>query len=201
MPKKLTGDKKCSIGAKCKGACIAKDKDCLIGNSPAVSVAASKIIADAKGELKPWPKEIKSVAFGRFEVVHSGHEKLFDKADLVLLSKATPAHVEQLSRLYPTKKFTTIEKGLFNYLATFKSPAPNVVLGEDNKSLGDQLLKYKVADKITIIPRESVGSTASSSRARELFRKGSSPADLVKERLFSNLDRATYAQKLALNLE
>lgn len=194
MPAKK--EKKCSLGAKCKGTCIEKSKQCLITNEPKVAITATKL----KIDTRPWPKKIDSVAFGRFEVVHTGHEKLFNKADLVIVSKATENHIKELSKLYPDKKFETVEKGLFNYLATFKSPAPNVILGEDNKALGDQLLKYGLAKKITLIPRESVGSTASSSRARELFRAGASPQSLVDSGLFSTLDRATYAQKIALNL-
>lgn len=188
--------KACNIGAKCKATCIAKGKDCLLTNEPKVSIAATKL----KGDLKPWPKAIKSVAWGRFEVVHSGHEQLFNKAEKVLASKATERHIKTLSKLYPKLKFESVDKGLFNYLAGFKTPAPNVILGEDNKSLGDQLLKYGLATKVTIIPRESVGSMASSSLARKEFRAGTSPQALVDSGLFSNLDRAIYAQKLALDL-
>lgn len=188
--------KNCSLGANCKGTCIEKAKNCLVTGGPKVAIAATKL----KGGLKPWPKAIKSVAWGRFEVVHTGHEKLFEGADKVLASKAPESHIASLSKLYKGKKFESVEKGLFNYLAGFKSPAPNVILGEDNKALGDQLLKYGLATKVTIIPRESVGSTASSSSARVQFRKGASPQSLVDSGLFSNLSRAIYAQKIALDL-
>lgn len=193
---KKSANKACSLGASCKGTCIEKAKNCLIANEPKVAVAATKL----KGDLKPWPKAIKSVAWGRFEVVHSGHEKLFESADKVLASKAPTRHIDELSKLYKGKKFESVEKGLFNYLAGFKSPAPNVILGEDNKGLGDQLIKYGLATKVTIIPRESVGSTASSSVAKAQFRAGASPQSLVDSGLFSSLPRAIYAQKLALNL-
>jgi hypothetical protein len=193
---KTTTTKTCSLGVKCKGSCIEQSKNCLLPNEPKVAIAVTKL----KGDLKTWPKEIKSVAWGRFEVVHSGHEKLFNSADKVLASKATASHIAELTKLYKGKKFESVEKGLFNYLAGFKSPAPNVILGEDNKPLGDQLLKYGLATKVTLIPRASAGSTASSSEARRRFLSGDSPEELVKAGLFSNLARARYAQKLALDL-
>jgi hypothetical protein len=196
MSKKISKPKNCTLGASCKGTCIDKSKNCLVTNNPAVAVAATKLGT----EQKPWPKGINSVAWGRFQVVHTGHEKLFNSADKVLASKASPAHIKELKKLYPDKKFESVDKGLFNYLSGFKTPAPNVILGEDNKALGDQLLKYKLATKVTYIPRESVGSTASSSRARELFRSGSSPQELVDSGLFESLPKAIYAQKIALDL-
>jgi hypothetical protein len=196
MPKKHSGPKNCTLGANCKGTCIDKSKNCLVTNSPAVAIAATKLGT----EQKSWPKGITSVAWGRFRLVHSGHEKLFNSADKILASKATPEHIKELKKLYPGKKFESVDKGLFNYLSGFKTPAPNVVLGEDNKALGDQLLKYKLATKVTYIPRESVGSTASSSRATELFRKGASPQNLVDEGLFESLPKAVYGQKIALDL-
>jgi hypothetical protein len=197
MEKRKITAKVCSLGIKCKGTCIERAKDCLIANEPKVAIAATKL----KGDLKAWPKAIKSVAWGRFAIVHSGHEKLFNSADKVLASKASASHMTELAKLYPGKKFEAVEKGLFNYLAGFKSPAPNVILGEDNKPLGDQLLKYGLAAKVTIIPRASAGSTASSSEARKQFRAGASPQSLVDSGLFSSLPRAIYAQKLALDLQ
>lgn len=193
---KKSTPKLCSLGVKCKNTCIERSKSCLIPNEPRVAIATTKL----KGDLETWPKAIKSVAFGRFEVVHTGHEKLFDKADKILMSKATGLHTKELAKLYKGKKFEAVDKGVFNYLAKFKTPAPNVILGEDNKSLGDQLLKYGLASKVTIIPRASAGNTASSSEARRLFRSGASPQSLVDSGLFSTLPRAIYAQKLALGL-
>ena len=192
----MKSKKTCSLGANCKGTCIDRSKNCLLANEPKVAIAATKL----KGDLKPWPKTTKSVAWGRFEVVHTGHEKLFKSADKVLASKASASHITELTKLYPKQKFESVEKGLFNYLSGFKSPAPNVILGEDNKALGDQLIKYGLATKVTIIPRESVGSTESSSEARRQFRAGVSPQSLVDSGLFSSLPRAIYAQKIALDL-
>jgi hypothetical protein len=197
VAKSIKQAKICSLGAKCKGTCIEQSKNCLITNEPKVAIAATKL----KGNLKPWPKSTKSVAWGRFAIAHTGHEKLFDSADKVLMSKASANHTKELTKLYPGKKFESVEKGLFNYLSGFKSPAPNVILGEDNKALGDQLIKYGLATKVTIIPRASVGSTASSSEARKRFRAGDSPQSLVDAGLFSTLPRAVYAQKLALDLQ
>lgn len=83
-------------------------------------------------------------------------------------------------------------------MAKYNTPIPNLILGEDNKPLGDQILKYNLAKKVTYIPRPP--GAVSSSEARALFREGKSPEEMVKRGFFSSLESAQYAQKLALDL-
>lgn len=185
----------CVQGAKCKNTCIAKDKNCLITtNEPKIAIAATKL----KGNLKEWPKTVKSIAWGRMQVFTTGHEKLMKKADLTLLSKAPDSHIKKLTELFPSANFSTTDKGLFNYLAGFKTPIPNLILGEDNKPLGNNILKYNLAKKVTYIPRPQ--GAVSSSEAKKLFREGTSPEEMVKKGFFSSLASAQYAQKLSLDL-
>jgi hypothetical protein len=187
--------KSCTIGANCKGTCISKTKDCLItSGSPQVAVAVPKI----KGDLKEWPKEVKSIAWGRMQLFTTGHEKLAKKADLTLLSKASDSHIKELSKIFPKAKFASTDKGLFNYLAGFNSPLKELILGEDNKPLGDQILKYGLAEKVTYIPRPP--GSVSSTEARKLFREGKTPEEMIKKGFFSNIEQARYGQKIALDL-
>jgi hypothetical protein len=185
----------CTVGASCKSTCIARNKDCQVTtNNPAVAVATTKL----KGDLKEWPKGVKSIAWGRMQLFTSGHEKLMKASDLTLLSKASDKHINKLSELFPGNKFGTTEKGIFNYLSEYKKPIPNLVLGEDNKALGDNILKYGLAKKVTYIPRPP--GSVSSTEARALFRGGATPEDMVKRGFFSSEEQAIYGQKIALDL-
>lgn len=187
--------KQCVVGANCKGTCISRAKDCLItSNSPEVAIAATKL----KGNLKDWPKDVRSIAWGRMQLFTSGHEKLAKKADLTLLSKAPDSHIENLQSLFPKAKFATTDKGLFNYLAGFNDPIDKLILGEDNTPLGNQILKYGLAKKVEYIPRPE--GSVSSTEARKLFRAGTTPEQMVKKGFFSTLDQARYGQKIALDL-
>lgn len=185
----------CQIGATCKNTCISKNKECLGAvNEPKVAIAATKL----KGNLKDWPKEVKSIAWGRMQVFTTGHEKLAKKEDLTLLSKAPDSHINKLKELFPKYNFATTDKGLFNYLAKYNAPIPNLILGEDNRPLGNNILKYNLAKKVTYIPRPE--GSVSSSEARKLFREGKSPEEMVKRGFFSSVASAQYAQKLSLDL-
>ena len=176
--------------------CISKAKDCLmVSNSPKISIAATKLKVGS--DLKEWGKT-KSVAWGRMQLFTTGHEKLAKKADLTLLSKATDSHINNLSNIFPKFKFATTDKGLFNYLAQFNVPLNELILGEDNKPLGDQILKYGLAKKVTYIARPP--GSVSSSEARKLFREGLTPEQMIKKGFFSNIEQAIYGQKIALDL-
>jgi hypothetical protein len=185
----------CTVGASCKSTCIARDRDCKVTtNNPTVAVATTKL----KGGLKDLPSGVKTIAWGRMQLFTTGHEKLMRASDLTLLSKATDKHIDKLSKLFPGNRFETTEKGLFNYLAEFKTPIPNLVLGEDNKALGDNILKYGLAKKVTYIPRPP--GSVSSTEARALFRGGATPKEMVKRGFFSSEEQAIYGQKIALDL-
>lgn len=185
--KKRVGANNCSLGANCKNTCISRADTCRVTKeNPGVSVAATKI----KGDLKPLPKGLKSVAWGRFKIFTTGHEKLAEKADMILMSKADSSHVSELKKLFPNKEFASVDKGIFNFLAQFNKPIPELILGADNKDLGDNILKNKLAKKVTYIAREK--GAVSSSEARTLFQAGRTPQQMVDLGFFSSLKAAEY---------
>jgi hypothetical protein len=179
--------KNCELGANCKNTCISRLDTCRVTKeNPKVAVAATKI----KGDLKPLPKGLHSVAWGRFKIFTTGHEKLAEKADMVLMSKADQLHVSELKKLFPNKEFASADKGIFNFLAQFNKPIPELILGADNKELGDNILKHKLAKKVTYIAREK--GAVSSSEARTLFQAGRTPQQMVDLGFFSSLKSAEY---------
>ena len=59
MPKKLVGDKKCSIGARCKGTCIEKTKECLIDTKPADKTKIKKAVEKLGGRATSVDRLVK----------------------------------------------------------------------------------------------------------------------------------------------
>jgi hypothetical protein len=133
------------------------------------------------------------IAYGRFVLVHEGHEKLFSRADIALVSKGSQEHCDRLSSLYPGTRFLSVNTTVFKALELFNWENITIVLGEDNTFLGQQLLKAGLVSDTEYVRRDSMSS--SSSKIRGLFEQGATSGDLFAKGFFTSGLKALYARE------
>jgi hypothetical protein len=108
-----------------------------------------------------------NIAYGRFVIVHRGHEKLFKEADIVLLSGASPEHARTLNCMYLVENFFRAVSGSpFRVLANYQHMDINLIVGQDNEFLAKSLLKTGIIKEYQLIDREE-GAPSSSAIRRE----------------------------------
>jgi hypothetical protein len=130
------------------------------------------------------------IAYGRFVLVHSGHVKLFKTAEIVLVSNPGSGHCERLQKFWPDKLFVPVHGTVFKILANYSDI--ELILGQDNQYLGEQLLNAGVIDKLKLIPRNPEKSF-SSTKIRQAFDQGLSVGQVYSKGAFNSYELCQYA--------
>ena len=137
---------------------------------------------------------MKKIAYGRFVLVHAGHEKLFEASGLVVVSNPADYHLAMLNRLYG-RKFLGRNGSPFSWMGALRDQCGPIelVVGQDNQVLANRLLINGLIDSILLVERP-LGSP-SSSAIRWAFEQGVKPETLLAQGVFTSEASADYAYK------
>lgn len=140
---------------------------------------------------------MRKICYGRFNLPHLGHRKVMANADAILVaqSKDCPVPFEAKKKViseYLNDSAEIIQvTNIFTYLGSSPDEPVELWLGEDRKSMGEQLSKYF---NVTVHYLKRDG--ASSTRVREVLRSGDYKALLDEPNLVASISHASELETL-----